>query len=188
MIKDFETSLKKMNLIYFKSRHSFEIYKSISIQSDLSNPLLVHLMYVAFNDSIIGLEKLFSRSESQRFRILKLLNNLKKNGGYNSLEFDVDCIEKWEKRLLEFKQILDLIKNLRDKHFAHTDNDDSYGLNTSSIDYRNVVDNSKIEHLFDFTKEVMIKVYRDCGLGMLDLDLIFTEDNLWDLIDVRNSR
>jgi hypothetical protein len=178
MNEDFEIETGKINLIYFKARQSFEIYKYFSKQDFISDPFWVHIMYLSFKDTIIELDKLFSENKNQKFRIRKLLNKLKKTGQYKNCNLNKRAIEEWENEMLQFTPVIKYISELRDKHFAHTDKSDSLGLNTSSVYYRNILNNSEIETLFDFIKKVMVEIFIKCKKEQLELDLFFYESNI----------
>ena len=56
MEKDFEFEIDKINLIYFKSRQSFEIFKYVSSQVNLTDSFWIQIMYLSFKDTIIELD------------------------------------------------------------------------------------------------------------------------------------
>ena len=178
MEKDFEFEIDKINLIYFKSRQSFEIFKYVSSQVNLTDSFWIQIMYLSFKDTIIELDKLFSENRNQKVRIRNLFNKLKKTGKYREYNFSKRTIMHWENELLRFQPTVETIRSLRDQHFAHTDKKDSIGFDTTSVDYRNIVDNSELESLFDFIKKVMTEIFSQCKQVHIDLELFFSSSNI----------
>jgi hypothetical protein len=179
MEEEFEFEIKKINLIYFKARQSFEVFKYLSKRKVNSDSFWIQVMYLSFKDTVIELDKLFSTNNNQKFRIRKLFNKLKKSGNYKGYMVDETLILKWENELNGYENILLLINDLRDKHFAHTDRCDKIaGVNTSAVDYRNLLNIKDVEKLFDYIKKVMVEVLSLCKGEFLDLDLFFYERDI----------
>lgn len=165
-------------MIYFRARQSFEIYKYI-IKQNTEDPFWVQIMYLTIKDTILELDKLFSeKKKNHKFCIAKLIDKANKSRQLDSASSDNPSIIKWKNEIIKFYPFIEQISNLRDKHFAHTDKHDPTGLNTLTIDYRSIVDNNKIEELFDFLDRVIKEIYLKYIGGYYDTSLFFTADRI----------
>jgi hypothetical protein len=159
--------------IYFRARQSFEVYKYLSKENDQS-PFWLQIMYLSIKDTILELDKLFSTSPRHKFRLSYFFQKFKSTGDFNSYNFDQLTLSNWEHEQKSFSpQLIRLVNNLRNNHFAHTGLFDPTGLDPLSldplsIDYRSDIDNTKIDELFDFVKKVLCGINTKC-LG-IDLE------------------
>lgn len=179
--------LEAVGIIYHKSRQSLEIYKYFSKRHNLSAPLYTHINYLAFSDLIVGLAKMYYHTQSQHYRINGLLGKLKVGGEYEQIQFDdkENLILKWEKTIIENNDVINHIKLLRNKVFAHTDNyQDDYIDSIRSYTFSTNI--PKFETLFDLVKNIIFtlkaKVFDEHHL--LDLDV--TEDKISIIEDYSN--
>jgi len=70
---------------------------------------------------VLELSKLFSNSPNDEFSIFNLIEYLKRNGEFESLEYDNNLLNDWSDILVSKKEIIEIVKTLRDKFYAHTD-------------------------------------------------------------------
>jgi len=69
----------------------------------------------------IELHKFFSKSPNDEFSFINLFKNLQGKGDYWRLNYDCSIINSWEQLFENKKEIIEIIRTMRDKFYAHTD-------------------------------------------------------------------
>lgn len=101
---------------------------------------------------IVEIHKLVSESTSDKYRLRHFINKLKPEGYYRSIKISKSKIEKWEKSLKDHKELINDIRTLRDKLYAHTDTD---AAELKHIEIRF----SQVNELLNFTGEIIQEIY-----------------------------
>lgn len=104
--------------------------------------------------TIIELAKLTSNSRYQHFRIINLLQKLKKGGYYGKLGFNQQRIIEWEEELSRNKDILKKIETLRNKVYSHTDPNKNEYIN-SEITF------NEIKRILNIIKGIIIEISKE---------------------------
>lgn len=72
--------------------------------------------------AVIELSKLFNASKNRdKFNIFHFIKKLEKNGHFRDFKITQAKIDDWYMQIEENRKTIDLITNLRDKVYAHTD-------------------------------------------------------------------
>ncbi len=71
--------------------------------------------------AVIELAKFYSSSNNQKFRLKLFISKLKFDGYFGDMGIDPMIIASWESRIRQNKDTIDVLIDLRDKVYAHTD-------------------------------------------------------------------
>lgn len=83
----------------------------------------IFIRHILWRNSVIELSKLFSNpSRNNKFNLIHFLKKLKKDQYFGGFNINQIKIKEWENQILENKDTIDLILQLRDAVYAHTDN------------------------------------------------------------------
>ena len=110
--------------------------------------------HVLFRNLVVEMSKLFSNRSSDKFRLSKFINGLKKEGQYYQLRFEQTLLLAWETALAANKTTIDLIIKIRDELYSHTDGkeEDYNELDINFTDLKKLMDLGEniIGHFFSF--------------------------------------
>ncbi|RDY58382.1 hypothetical protein [Flagellimonas nanhaiensis] len=82
------------------------------------------IRHILWRNTVIELSKLFSSSPKRdKYNIFHFINKLKKDQYFGTFEIDPSKIKTWEEQLEMNSSTINIILELRDKVYAHTDNE-----------------------------------------------------------------
>lgn len=143
-------------LTMIKECHEFSyyLYKPItSEEADYINKStqLQFLRHIVWRNEIIELAKLFSSSKKRdKFNIFDFLSNLKPDRYFGDINLSQELVINWETSLNNKKDVIELIMNLRDKLYSHTDNSEQI-LDTPSFE--------EILQLIELIEEIVFEIH-----------------------------
>jgi hypothetical protein len=159
---------------FSKSCYYFENPRNKDAKKILEDWIFFRAVNYCFEHTlIIELCKLIQKNHNtQKYNINKFVSTLVKN--HNLLEYkdklSILTVNKWSDKLNSEETIkrIKYIVNLRDKHFAHIEDVDSYFSQTIKIDF------SQIDYLLSLIETILIDIYSEvyeCDL-FLDSNII----------------
>lgn len=113
--------------------------------------------------AIIELVKFYSSSNSHKFRLELFIRKLKCDGYFGDMGIDPRKIASWESRINQNKETIDVLIDLRDKLYAHTDRN---GIShpKDSIPFKDV------DNLFILAEDIIKEIYLSVFDSEVDLD------------------
>ena len=156
----FKTHLEKIVKIFFLGKESYLVLRELYKVNDCSE----YLRDLKFKGSfftltkvnywriiVLQLSKLYIVRED--FNIIKILENCKKDGYYNSLNISQEFINKELSRITSKKKFIDDIKLQRDKIFAHEDSNNEQIVNDITLD--------ETKELLDLCQNIIFHIYSE---------------------------
>ena len=112
------------------------------------------IMHLMFRTLIVEISKLYSQSKNDRFQLGSFVNSLSHTGHFAKIGVEPRYIERWTVLLADNRPIIQNIRTLRNKLYAHTENPmASYG----DID----ITFKQIKTLLEIASEIITCIYRD---------------------------
>lgn len=161
---ELKKKLDKISQIYIFTQEIYlytEYFYNPNTQNEfmlLTNSIhSTHLRFIShimFRTLIIEISKLYSHSDSDKYRLESFIISLAKNGHFRKINFPNDKVEKWKKQLeLDTnKNIIDELLQLRSKVYAHTDD-------LSNLTQKTDVTFEKIKSLLDLALDIIKSVF-----------------------------
>lgn len=111
------------------------------------------IAHALWRNAVIELSKLFNDSKNRdKFNIFHFIKKLEKNGHFRGFEIAQTKIDNWYKQIEESRETIDLITELRDKVYAHTDGSiEIKGLDAPTFE--------QTEKLIDIIESVIKEIY-----------------------------
>lgn len=125
------------------------------------------IRHIMFRTLVTEVSKLYSRSKNEKFRLEKLIESLSQSGDFKGTNIPEDRIQLWKQNLLENKETIDSILKLRNKVYAHTDD--------QVEDYSHVdISFKKIKILLDIADNILKGIHKQVfNIGLLTNPLTF---------------
>jgi hypothetical protein len=117
---------------------------------------------------IIELDKLLSESKSQKNSVHNLLKLIDSPEGV-ALGFTNEIVNEWKNKMTTIARERDIIKTLKDKHYAHTDN--IYPIH--GVKYP-----SEIDRVFEVIGAIIIRAFEIATSSKLIVVFRFNKDEL----------
>nr|WP_288837590.1 hypothetical protein [uncultured Flavobacterium sp.] len=112
------------------------------------------IMHLMFRTLIVEISKLYSQSKNDRFQLGSFVNSLSHTGHFAKIGVEPRYIERWTVLLADNRPIIQNIRTLRNKLYAHTENPMApYG----DID----ITFKQIKTLLEIASEIITCIYRD---------------------------
>lgn len=191
-IEEFEKKIWSITEIFLDIKESFNYCKYFYLQPKEteeykianSDILIQFIRFSLWRQTIIGLSKLFSDKNTDKFKIRDFINSLKSDGYYGDQSLPSNMIIEWEKQIDSHTILISDILILRDKIYAHTD--------PNKKEYQNImVTFSSIESLMNILSKVIIKIHSIVFDSYFDLSLPSDSeriDLLSDLVALRKIK
>ena len=112
--------------------------------------IIKHMLFRSF---IIEIAKLYSSSDSHKYRLGKLVDSLAPDGHYASVAISKTHLAEWKQLLDDNKDIIDKITVLRNKEYAHTDDPDKNNTYIGDITF------PQIKKLLDIAGAILMYLY-----------------------------
>jgi len=113
---------------------------------------LKFIRYALWRLSVIELSKLYSPKErNDKFNIEKFISKLKKGNHYEKMGVSSIKIDEWENRINSKSQLIQGLLRLRDKVYAHTDEDMNH--------YNQDITYQGFEELITFIQDIISEIY-----------------------------
>ena len=148
----------------FKYSKYFHTPKTLEEKNYISNSQdFMFIRHVLIRTSIIELYKIIKKESCENFNIFLFIDNLN-----NTETINKDKIIKWKKILDSNKLTIDQIKSLRNKIYAHTDNDYKSYINQN-------IDLNEIELIINSIELIIKDIYSTLDCDYQIDNLIFDE-------------
>ena len=145
------------------------------------DPDFKFIRHILWRMMIIELSKLLSKSERRdKYNLLNLLTKLGKQGFYGDTSVTKETLSRWQTALESNDELIQEILLLRDKFYAHTDNN-SDGSTEITISFREIKDLLLI--IEDIIKEIHHQVLN--REAMVE-DVIFDKEH-FDIIKILSA-
>ena len=170
--EELEKKIWSITEIFLETKESFNYCKYFYQQPRESEEYKMansdtHIQFIRFSlwrQTIIGLSKLFSDKNTDKFKIRDFINRLKSDGYYGDQSLPSNLIIEWEKQIDSHTILISDILVLRDKIYAHTD--------PNKNEYQNImVTFSSIESLMNILSNLIIKIHSIVFDSDFDLSL-----------------
>ena len=110
---------------------------------------------------IIELHKLFSKSRNDEFSFLKLFKNIQGKGDFWSLNYDSTMVNSWEQLFESKKEIIEIIGTMRDKFYAHTDENRLFDNTYNKLFHKPYPIYEEIQSLIEISIAILKKLTMD---------------------------
>lgn len=110
------------------------------------------ILHVFYRTAVIELAKLYSKSNNDKFRLHRFINLFKVPNKYSGLGIEDNIIAGWEAEIDAHSEIIESVRLLRNKIYAHTD--------LLNNDYDNIdLSFKKIETLLILADNILKQIY-----------------------------
>lgn len=163
---------------YFHNPRSLKELKLVK-ESPHSRNLSV-IMHMMFRTLIVEVAKLFSRSESDKFRLDKFIASLSSSGHFRKLGINNNLIDRWRKRIEEHSASISDILLIRDKIYAHTDN--------PNVSYNDIeIQFEIIKSLLDVAKDLLTEIHFSIFNASLSFESPTFDEDRFGLLEIMAS-